>query len=92
MSFEFVNMFPYNAGIIVANLPVMRHNYPAFIAMMLDNEDGLYYPNYGPADQGIINKVGLGPRGRVEWRCILESVRFACTYMVSLTAARPTRA
>lgn len=58
MSFEFVNMFPYNAGIIVANLPVMRRNYPAFIAMMLDNEDGLYYPNYGPADQGILNKVG----------------------------------
>ncbi len=30
----------------------------SFIAMMLDNDQGLYYPNYGPADQGIMNKVG----------------------------------
>ncbi len=29
-----------------------------FIAMMLDNDQGLYYTNYGPADQGIMNKVG----------------------------------
>ncbi len=29
-----------------------------FIAMMLDNDEGLYYTNYGPADQGIMNKVG----------------------------------
>ncbi|EFJ43295.1 hypothetical protein VOLCADRAFT_106875 [Volvox carteri f. nagariensis] len=56
MSYEFYKMFPYNAGIIMANLPTMRRNYKAFLAMMLDNDDGLYYPNYGPADQGIINK------------------------------------
>eukprot|EP00198_Chlamydomonas_reinhardtii_P010596 XP_001699933.1 predicted protein [Chlamydomonas reinhardtii] len=56
MSYEFVNMFPYNAGIILANLPTMRENYDAFLTMMLDNNDGLYYINYGPADQGIINK------------------------------------
>jgi hypothetical protein len=30
-----------------------------FIAMMLDNDNGMYYPNYGPGDQGIINKVGV---------------------------------
>lgn len=57
MSYEFYKMFPYNAGIIMANLPTMRRNYKAFLAMMLDNDDGLYYPNFGPADQGIINKV-----------------------------------
>ncbi|KAG2449205.1 hypothetical protein HYH02_005952 [Chlamydomonas schloesseri] len=56
MSYEFVNMFPYNAGVILANLPTMRQNYDAFVTMMLDNNDGLYYTNYGPADQGIINK------------------------------------
>ncbi|KAG2436256.1 hypothetical protein HXX76_006567 [Chlamydomonas incerta] len=56
MSYEFVNMFPYNAGVILANLPAMRQNYDAFVTMMLDNNDGLYYTNYGPADQGIINK------------------------------------
>ncbi len=129
MSYEMQNMFPYNAGIMLANLPYMRLNYkvgrrvgwgwgcccttlaparppasrgahmatpdvviccvpgrgmlPArrtahahqphaataagaaaapssaqdFIAMMLDNNNGMYYPNYGPGDQGIINKV-----------------------------------
>ncbi|KAG2445065.1 hypothetical protein HYH02_008932 [Chlamydomonas schloesseri] len=58
MSYEMDPMFPYNAGVIVANLPVMRANYKAFIAMMLDPgaSEGLYYPGYGPADQGIINK------------------------------------
>ncbi|KAG2482987.1 hypothetical protein HYH03_018113 [Edaphochlamys debaryana] len=56
MSYEFYKMFPYNAGIILANLPTMRRNYKAFLHMMLDNDDGLYYPNFGPADQGIINK------------------------------------
>ncbi|KAG2430860.1 hypothetical protein HXX76_009834 [Chlamydomonas incerta] len=58
MSYEMDPMFPYNAGVIVANLPVMRRNYKAFIAMMLDPgvSEGLYYPGFGPADQGIINK------------------------------------
>ncbi|KAG2499755.1 hypothetical protein HYH03_002687 [Edaphochlamys debaryana] len=59
MSFEFVNMFPYNAGVFVANLPTMRQNYDAFIAMMLADDpgnEGLYYTNFGPADQGILNK------------------------------------
>ncbi|KAG2487834.1 hypothetical protein HYH03_013551 [Edaphochlamys debaryana] len=56
MSYEMDKMFPYNAGIILANLPTMRRNYKAFLHMMLDNDNGLYYPNYGPADQGIINK------------------------------------
>ncbi|KXZ42749.1 hypothetical protein GPECTOR_120g416 [Gonium pectorale] len=46
----------YNAGVFVANLPAMRRNYDAFIAMMLDNDNGLYYPHYGPADQGVLNK------------------------------------
>ncbi len=59
MSYEMDKMFPYNAGIIVANLPVMRRNYKAFLTMMLDNDNGLYYPNYGPADQGIINKASM---------------------------------
>lgn len=65
MSYEFVNMFPYNAGIILANLPTMRENYDAFLTMMLDNNDGLYYINYGPADQGIINKVSAPTRTSV---------------------------
>jgi hypothetical protein len=67
MSYEFVNMFPYNAGVILANLPTMRQNYDAFVAMMLDNNDGLYYPNYGPADQGIINKVRVHCVVSVPW-------------------------
>ncbi|GFR48373.1 hypothetical protein Agub_g10263 [Astrephomene gubernaculifera] len=56
MSYEMDRMFPFNAGVIVANLPTMRQRYKEFIRMMLDNTNGLYYPNYGPADQGIINK------------------------------------
>ncbi|GLI69846.1 hypothetical protein VaNZ11_014563 [Volvox africanus] len=56
MSYEFVDMFPYNAGVIVANLPTMRQNYAAFIDTMLANDNGLFYTNYGPADQGIMNK------------------------------------
>lgn len=27
MSYEFYNMFPYNAGIMLANMPTMRRNY-----------------------------------------------------------------
>ncbi|GIL68281.1 hypothetical protein Vafri_21570 [Volvox africanus] len=56
MSYELFEMFPYNAGVMVANLPVMRQNYAAFIDTMLANDNGLFYTNYGPADQGIINK------------------------------------
>ncbi|KAG2483042.1 hypothetical protein HYH03_018071 [Edaphochlamys debaryana] len=55
MGYEMERHFPYNAGIILANLPTMRRNYKAFIAAMLDNNNGLYYVGYGPADQGAIN-------------------------------------
>ncbi len=45
----------------------------SLIAMMLDNDQGLYYTNYGPADQGIMNKVGC--RGRRAGKRAVEIYR-----------------
>ncbi|GFR49842.1 hypothetical protein Agub_g11783, partial [Astrephomene gubernaculifera] len=56
MSYEFLESFPYNAGVFLAHLPAMRSAYPAFMRMLLGNDEGLYFTNYGPADQGALNK------------------------------------
>lgn len=40
MSYEFYNMFPYNAGIILANLPTLRRNYKVRV---LEGPDVLSY-------------------------------------------------
>ncbi|GBF93893.1 hypothetical protein Rsub_06892 [Raphidocelis subcapitata] len=52
---EMQDMFPYNAGIMVANLPRLRETYNDFLAFVLSNREGLTFPGYGPGDQGAYN-------------------------------------
>lgn len=58
MAWERDPIFPYNAGVMLANLQGMRKVHSQFMAMLLDSDisSGLYYPGYGPLDQGILNK------------------------------------
>ncbi|GBF98874.1 hypothetical protein Rsub_11478 [Raphidocelis subcapitata] len=52
---EMVDAFPYNAGVMVANLPRLRESYGDFLAFILSNQHGLTFPGYGPGDQGAYN-------------------------------------
>ena len=51
MAWEFRNQFPYNAGIMLMNLPELRSTYREFIKFILANKHGLHFGSYGPADQ-----------------------------------------
>jgi hypothetical protein len=51
MGTEMADMFPYNAGVMVANLPRLRETYPAFLDFIFSNTHGLVFPGYGPGDQ-----------------------------------------
>ncbi|KAI8477207.1 MAG: hypothetical protein J3K34DRAFT_381683 [Monoraphidium minutum] len=53
---EMVDMFPYNAGVMLANLPALRDSYPAFLEFILSNQYGLTFPGFGPGDQGAYNQ------------------------------------
>lgn len=52
---EFVNRFPYNAGVMVAHLPSLRETYPRFLKFIMSNKQGLVFGQfpeaYGPGDQ-----------------------------------------
>jgi hypothetical protein len=48
---EMVDMFPYNAGIMLANLPALRESYKPFLEFILSNKYGLTFPGFGPGDQ-----------------------------------------
>jgi hypothetical protein len=58
---EMVDAFPYNAGVMVANLPRLRETYAEFLGFILANNHGLTFPGYGPGDQ-------VGARGRARAR------------------------
>jgi len=60
---EMVSSFPYNAGVMVAHLPALRASYPQFLKFILNNTQGLMFPNYGPGDQV------RGGCGFVYWGC-----------------------
>jgi len=55
---EMLDMFPYNAGVMVANLPRLRETYGAFLEFILSNESGLTFPGFGPGDQvgGLVGR------------------------------------
>merc|ERR1719231_355870 len=55
MSYEMADMFPYNAGIMVAYLPYLRETYQEFLHSILDKEGDFQFPGYGPGDQGAYN-------------------------------------
>lgn len=48
---EMVDMFPYNAGVMVANLLTLRATYKEFLQFILSNQHGLTFPGFGPGDQ-----------------------------------------
>lgn len=44
MATEAVDMFPYNAGIMLMHLPTLRETYDDFIDFSFRNDHGLFYP------------------------------------------------
>lgn len=48
---EQVSAFPYNAGVMIANLPALRASYGAFLEFVLSNKQGLVFEGFGPGDQ-----------------------------------------
>lgn len=37
------NAFPYNAGVMLYNMPAMRRSYPAFLKWVLSQQNGHHY-------------------------------------------------
>ncbi|PRW45171.1 Glycosyl transferase family 8 [Chlorella sorokiniana] len=80
MSGEGSDTFPFNAGVMLYNMPAMRHSYPVFLQWLLSQRNGHHYGAFGPLDQGAINKyyaqqlinrpVSQGPKPNhyVAWR------------------------
>ncbi|KAI7840394.1 hypothetical protein COHA_005895 [Chlorella ohadii] len=56
MSGEASDAFPYNAGVMLYNMPAMRRSYPAFLEWLLSQKNGHHYGGFGPLDQGAINQ------------------------------------
>lgn len=69
MAYEFQpNTYPLNAGVMLMNLPMLRVTYRRFLRFIMANKHGMFFGDYGPADQGAFNqfyeaqvrRVGLG--------------------------------
>ena len=56
MAPEMSDEFPFNAGVMLINVPALRSTYPAFARFVFSNEHGMFFPNYGPGDQGAYNQ------------------------------------
>ena len=56
MGTEMQDSPPYNAGIMLMRLGCLRDSYDDFLAFILSNKHGLYFPRYGPVDQGALNQ------------------------------------
>jgi hypothetical protein len=57
MAVEMADMFPYNAGVMLMNLPGLRRTYEHFLSFILDNQYGaMVFPGFGPGDQGAYNQ------------------------------------
>ena len=64
-SYEGQDLFPYNAGIMLMNMPYMRKTNKAFLDWILAQKNGLYYP--GKADrltQSTLSHTRTPIRGR----------------------------
>uniref|UniRef100_A0A6U2CS89 Hexosyltransferase n=1 Tax=Chlamydomonas euryale TaxID=1486919 RepID=A0A6U2CS89_9CHLO len=57
MAYERPEAFPYNAGVLLMNLPVMRKDHQDIIDTMLfsSQNNGFHYGRFGPGDQGVLN-------------------------------------
>ncbi|PSC70561.1 Glycosyl transferase family 8 [Micractinium conductrix] len=56
MGYEMDDLFPYNAGIMLMNVPYLRKTNAAFVEWILKQRNGLYFDGYGPLDQGAYNQ------------------------------------
>ena len=56
MAAEMDDIFPYNAGVMLMHLPELRATYDDFLEFIWSNTNGLYFPGYGPGDQGAYNQ------------------------------------
>eukprot|EP00798_Chlamydomonas_sp_ICE-L_P015288 gene15288-21372_t len=66
MAWEFRNQFPYNAGIMLMNLPELRASYHEFLAFIFSNTNGLHFGSYGPADQNGVHFGSYGPADQLK--------------------------
>eukprot|EP01023_Acetabularia_acetabulum_P017474 TRINITY_DN1872_c0_g1_i14.p3 TRINITY_DN1872_c0_g1~~TRINITY_DN1872_c0_g1_i14.p3 ORF type:complete len:157 (-),score=28.13 TRINITY_DN1872_c0_g1_i14:1113-1583(-) len=53
---EMNDKFPYNAGVALWNNHALRKSHSALINFVLNTSDALYWKDYGPVDQGALNK------------------------------------
>ncbi|PRW61424.1 Glycosyl transferase family 8 [Chlorella sorokiniana] len=56
MGYERNNMFPYNAGVMMLNMPFMKRTNDEFIDWILRQHNGLDYGPYTFLDQGALNQ------------------------------------
>ncbi|KAL4423954.1 hypothetical protein ABPG75_001255 [Micractinium tetrahymenae] len=56
MGYERYDLFPYNDGVMLWNMPYMVKTNKAFTSWLLSNKNGMYFPGYGPLDQGAFNQ------------------------------------
>lgn len=56
MGYEMDDNFPFNAGVMLLNLPYMRQTNKAFVDWIFAQENGLYYEGFGAVDQGAFNQ------------------------------------
>jgi hypothetical protein len=52
---EMQDYFPWNAGIMLMNIPYLRASYNDFLTYILTNKKGMYFDGFGPGDQGAYN-------------------------------------
>jgi hypothetical protein len=88
---EMVDMFPYNAGVMVANLPRLRETYSAFLAFILANGEGLTFPGYGPGDQVRGALLSASAWGRVGGGGGLSFTRSRSRFTNQPTPTEPDR-
>ena len=55
MAVETHPTFPLNAGVMFINMRYLRDTYNEFLAFIYSNKEGLFFPRYGPGDQGAYN-------------------------------------
>ncbi|BDA51635.1 hypothetical protein COCOBI_19-1910 [Coccomyxa sp. Obi] len=48
--------FPFDAGVMLLNIPALKSSYPAFARFVFSNEHGMFFPRNGPGDQGAYDQ------------------------------------
>jgi hypothetical protein len=56
MGYERFDLFPYNNGVMLWNMPFMRKTNDEFVEWILNQHNGLHYGKYSAVDQGAFNQ------------------------------------